>query len=84
MQVICLLNEAHILGGGKSKANTFSLWVGGGPGYTAQEDLTFINSYHGGGKDDKGLVFLFLHSKTLLGFFLLFHPWVTTVVMVTQ
>ena len=84
MWVICSLDESRILGRRESKANTFSLWVGGGPGYTAQEDLTFINSYHGGGKDDKGLVFLFLHSKTLLGFFLLFHPWVTTVVMVTQ
>ena len=43
--------------------------VGGETDYTGQEDLQFINSYNvGGGKDDKGLVFPFLHSKTLLGF----------------
>ena len=43
--------------------------VGGETGYTAQEDLKSVNSYNmGGGKDDKGLVFPFLHSKTLLGF----------------
>jgi len=36
----------HILGGGKSKANTFSLGVGGETGYTAQEDLKFVNSYN--------------------------------------
>ena len=53
------MDESCILGRRESKANTFSLWVGGEPGYTAQEDLTFINSYHGGGKDDKGLVFAF-------------------------
>ena len=43
--------------------------VGGEPGYTAQEDLKSISRYHGGGKDDKGLVFLFLQSKTSLVFF---------------
>ena len=42
--------------------------VGGETGYTAQKDLKSIKLQHGGGKDNKGLVFLFLHSKTLLGF----------------
>ena len=38
-------------------------------GYTAQEDLDSINSYNmGEGRIIKGLVFPFLHSKTLLGF----------------
>ena len=43
----------------------------GETGYTAQEDPKFVNSYNMGvgGKDNKGLVFLFLHSKALLGFF---------------
>ena len=42
----------------------------GETGYTAQEDPKFVNSYNMGvgGKDNKGRVFLFLHSKALLGF----------------
>ena len=44
--------------------------VGGETGYTAHEDLKCINGYNvGEGKEDNGLVFLFLHSKkTLVGF----------------
>ena len=44
--------------------------VGGETGYTAREDLKSINGYNvGEGKEDNGLVFLFLHSKkTLVGF----------------
>ena len=42
--------------------------VGGETGYPAQKDLKL----HGGGKDDKGVVFLFLHSKALLGFICFF------------
>ena len=35
--------------GGKSKANTFSLYrVGGETGYTAQEDLKSVNSHNMG------------------------------------
>ena len=43
----------------------------GKEGYTGQEDLKFINSYNirMGVKNDKGLVFPFLYSKTLFGFF---------------
>ena len=53
----------------KSKTNTSPYGAGGETGSTAQEDLKSINSYNmGGGKGDKGLVFPFLHSKTLLGF----------------
>ena len=48
MWVICSLDESRILGRRESKANTFSLWVGGGPGYTAQEDLKSINRYNMG------------------------------------
>ena len=57
-------------GWGKNRANTFSLW-----GRGRDRLYSVINSYNMG----QGLVFLFLHSKTLLGFYLLFPPWVTTV-----
>ena len=40
------MDEAHILGGGKNKANTFSLWVRRETVYAAQEDLKSINSYN--------------------------------------
>ena len=51
--------------GRERKANIFSPWGRRG----AQEDLKSVNSYNmGGGKNDKDLVFPFLHSKTLLGF----------------
>ena len=50
-------------GWGKSRANTFPYGVGGDTGYTVPLIVTTW-----GGKDDKGLVFPFLHSKTLLGF----------------
>ena len=43
--VICWLDEAHILSGVKSKANTFSPWVRRETGCAAQEDLKFISSY---------------------------------------
>ena len=42
--------------------------VGVETGYPAQEDLKL----HGRGKDDKGVAFLFLHSKALLGFICFF------------
>ena len=60
------------VGWGGSKANTFSPYEEGGEiGYTGQEDLKFINSYNirMGEKNDKGLVFPLLYSKTLFGFF---------------
>ena len=44
---------------GKSRANTFSLW-----GRRRDKLYSSINCYNMG----EGLVFLFLHSKTLLGF----------------
>ena len=47
LPVIFRLDEAHILDGGKSKANTFSQ-VGRETGYTAQEDLKSINRYNMG------------------------------------
>ena len=74
MWVICRLNEAPILGGQKSKANTSSLWGRRGRGYTVPLIVTTLGI---GLKDDKGLVFPFLHSNTLLGY-LLDCPWVTT------
>ena len=46
-------------GWGESRANTFSLW-----GRRRDRLYSSINSYNMG----EGLVFLFLHSKTLLGF----------------
>ena len=60
-------------GWGKRKPNTFSLWGrrgdrlcwSGGP--EIHEQLQ-----HRGQKDNKSLVFLFLHSKTLLGFICFF------------
>ena len=42
--------------------------VGGATGYTAQDDLNSVKLQHGGGKDDKGLVFPFLDFQILLGF----------------
>ena len=62
------------MGGGKSKVNASSLWSRRGTGYTVPLIVPALGM---GGKDDKGLVFPFLHFKTLLGY-LLFHPWVTT------
>ena len=58
--------------GGRIRQNTSSLW-----GRRGDSLYCSINSYSGGGKDDKGLVSPFLHSKTLLGY-LLFHSWVIT------
>ena len=48
--------------------------VEGDTGYTAQEDLTFLNGYNiGEGTTKKGLfLFLFLHSKILLVLFCFF------------
>ena len=46
LQVICWLDEACILDGRKSKANTFSLWGRSGDRYTAQEGLKSIKSYN--------------------------------------
>ena len=40
------MDEAHILSGVKSKANTFSPWVKRETAYAAQEDLKSINSYN--------------------------------------
>ena len=70
MRVSCGLDEACILRGGSSKAETFSLYgVEGETGYTAQEDLKFFNSYNKGERRTiRGWFFLFLHSKTFLGF----------------
>ena len=68
------MDEAPILGGGKSKVNASSLWGRRGTSYTVPLIVTTLGM---GGKDDKGLVFPFLNSKTLLGY-LLFRPWVTT------
>ena len=49
--------------------------VGGETVYAAQEDLKSINSYNmGEGKMLRGLVFPFLHYKTLLGFIYSFVP----------
>ena len=42
------MDEAHILSGMKSRANTFSLWVRRETGYAAQKDLKSINSYNMG------------------------------------
>ena len=54
--------------GGRVRQNTSSLW-----GRRGDSLYCSINSYSGEGKDDKGLVSPFLHSKTLLGY-LLFCP----------
>ena len=64
---------------GKSKANTFSLWgrkgdrlyCSGGP------EIRF-QLQHGGGKDDKGLVFSVLAFQDSPCFFLFFCSWDTT------
>ena len=60
----------------KRKANTFSLCgVGGETGYTAQEDLKFLNSYNmGEGKEDKGLFFSVPAFQDPPCFFLCFCP----------
>ena len=62
--------------GGRVGQITSPYGVGGETGYTVPLTLQ-----HVGGKDDKGLDFLFLHSKTLLGFVCSFvlgspHKWV--------
>ena len=92
LRVICRLDEACILRGGNSKAETFSLYgVEGETGYTAQEDLKFFNSYN---KGERGMIrgcffsvpafqdlpwfYRSLHSMTVLGFFWSFIPWDTT------
>ena len=79
LQVICWLDEARMLGGG-SKANTFSLCgIGGETGYAAQEDLKFVNSYNmGEGRTIRVWVFCSAFQDPPW-FYMLFHPWVTTV-----
>ena len=68
----------HILGGGTSKANTFSLWSL--TGYTAQEDLKSVNSYNmGEGRKIKS-GFSVLASQDPPWFYLLFCPWVTKLI----
>ena len=63
------MDEAPILGGGRVRKILAPYGVGGETIYTAEEDLKSINSYNiGEGKMLMGLVFPFLHSKTLLGF----------------
>ena len=63
------MDEAHILGGRRVRKTFSAYGVGGEPVYTAEEDLKSINSYNmGKGKMLTGLVFPFLHSKTLFGF----------------
>ena len=68
--VICWLDEARILSRGWVRQILFPCGVERETGYATQEDLKFVNSYSMGvgGKDTKGLVFLFLRSKALLGF----------------
>ena len=52
--------------------------VGGETGYAAQEDLKSAFSYNmGEGRTIRVWFFRFLHSKTLLGFFLFFRSWDT-------
>lgn len=57
----------------KEESGKYLLLTGveGDTGYTAQEDLKFLNGYNmGEGKTKKGLfLFPFLHSKILLVFF---------------
>ena len=58
---------------------TFSLWGRGDRLYCSINRLQ-----HGGRKDNKGLVFLFLHSNTLLGFicsFVLGSPYLIMVMI---
>jgi len=63
------MDEAPILGGGRVRKIISPDGVGGETVYTAEEDLKSINSYNmGKGKMLTGLVFPFLHSKTLFGF----------------
>ena len=58
------MDEACILGGrGRVRQIPLPYEVGGETDYTVPLIVTTW-----GGKDDKGLVFPFLHSKTLLGF----------------
>ena len=56
------MDEACILGRGRVGQIPFPSGVGGETGYTVPLILQW-----GGGKDDKGLVFPFKHSKPLLG-----------------
>ena len=56
------MDEACILGGGRVGQIPFPSGVGGETGYTVPSVVTIW-----GRKDDKDLVFPFLHSKTLLG-----------------
>ena len=53
-------------------------WWGGETGYTVP-----LIVYNMGEKDDKGLGFPFLRSKTLRGY-LLFCPWLTIIESVTH
>ena len=65
-----LIRWSMYTGWGKSRANTFSLWGRRGERLYWWGDLKLINSYNiGDGREGwLGLVFLSLHSKTLLGF----------------
>ena len=69
-----LIGWGTYTGFGERKANTFSLCgVGGETGYTAQEDLKFINSYNmGEGRTIRVLFFPFLLPRPSLGFFFFF------------
>ena len=54
------MDEAHILGGGKSKANTFSLWGKRGDRFYCSRGHKSVNSYNTG--EGRTIRVWFFHS----------------------
>ena len=72
--VICWLDEARIRGGGKSRANTFSLWARRG-----DRLYRSINSYNRQGQEGwQGSGYPLPASQDPPWFYLCFCPWFTT------
>ena len=77
--IICWMDEAHILGGGQNKKNTFFLWGRRGDSLCCSGAPEIHQQLqHGGGKHAKGSCFSIPALQDPPWFYLLFCPWVTT------
>jgi len=72
------LDEAHILGGGKSKADTFSLWGRRENKIYGSRGLKSINSYNTWEGKMIRVCFSVPAFQDPPWFYLFFCPWVTT------
>ena len=72
--VLCWLDEARMLGGGRVRQVPSTCGVGGETSYTAQEDLKSINSYNMGREGRLGSGFSIPAFQDPPWFYLLFSP----------